>query len=98
LSAVEQHQRRTVANFLELKYLWDGPEECPFMPALQGQSIADYMGCLDLFDAAGIDFLEYPVVGVGSVCRRQATATTVDTERVVRRSQRIAAVCGLSTG
>jgi hypothetical protein len=72
--SVEEHQRRTVANFLELKYLWNGPEECPFMPVLQGQSIAQYMRCLDLYEAAGIDFLEYPVVGVGSVCRRQATA------------------------
>jgi hypothetical protein len=71
---IREHQRRTVANFPELQYLWSGPADSPYMPILQGWSAADYAYHLDFYDAAGVDLTQYPIVGVGSVCRRQATA------------------------
>lgn len=71
--SVEEHQRRTVANFVQLQELWGDGSESPFMPVLQGWERDDYLRCWDLYGAAGIDLARYPVVGVGSVCRRQAT-------------------------
>lgn len=80
---VEDHQRRTVLNFLDLRDQWqaidptDGlrstPEHCVFMPVLQGWQLADYLRCADMYAAAGVNLSDYPIVGVGSVCRRQAT-------------------------
>lgn len=74
---VREHQRRTVRNFLDLRDLWDtltGGDESPFMPVLQGWARDDYLRCADLYAAAGIDLCDYELVGLGSVCRRQATA------------------------
>lgn len=73
--SVAEHQRRTVGNFLQLCELWPGEsdEECPFMPVLQGWEPDDYFRCADLYTAAGIGLECYPVVGLGSVCRRQGT-------------------------
>lgn len=80
---VEEHQRRTVANFLELRALWQAldpddemrgnAEFCVFMPVLQGWHMRDYLRCADMYADAGVDLTHYPIVGVGSVCRRQAT-------------------------
>lgn len=80
---VEEHQRRTVANFLDLRARWQAldpsdelrsaAEFCVFMPVLQGWQLADYLRCAEMYADAGIDLTHYPVVGVGSVCRRQAT-------------------------
>lgn len=70
---ITEHQRRTVANFQELVALWpeysDSPEQ-PFMPVLQGWEPDDYLRCADMYDAAGVRLEDYPVVGLGSVCRR----------------------------
>lgn len=74
---VEEHQRRTVANFLRLRELWatyGTHPECPVMPVIQGWEIDDYIRCVEMYEAAGVRLAEdYPVVGVGSVCRRQHT-------------------------
>jgi hypothetical protein len=73
---VLEHQRRTVANLLDLSARWPGVSdaECPFMPVLQGWQVEDYLRCAQMYEDAGVRLAEYPVVGVGSVCRRQATA------------------------
>lgn len=73
--SVAEHQARTVRNFLELCDLWPGHSsgECPFMPVLQGWTADDYRRCADLYDRAGIRLEDYPVVGLGSVCRRQGS-------------------------
>ena len=68
--ALRTHQRRTVANYLELR---DLDPALPFIPVLQGQSVSDYHRCADLYESAGVDLAELPLVGVGSVCRRQHT-------------------------
>jgi hypothetical protein len=69
--SVAQHQRRTVDNFVELSDLWNDDFTNPFMPALQGDDRDSYLRCWDLYDRAGIDLANYPIIGLGSVCRRQ---------------------------
>lgn len=75
---VLEHQRRTVANFVELRDRWaDLPTtaDCPFMPTLQGYRIDEYHRCWDMYEAAGVRISEhYPIVALGSICRRQDTA------------------------
>jgi hypothetical protein len=69
LSVVE-HQRRTVANFLELR---DLAPELPWIPVLQGFTPAEYGRCVRMYERGGVDLLGAPLVGVGSVCRRQGS-------------------------
>lgn len=69
-TAVRIHQRKTVDNLIELRSL---APEIPFIPVLQGNSLADYVHCDRLYAEAGVDLAAEPVVGLGSVCRRQAT-------------------------
>jgi hypothetical protein len=64
---VAEHQRRTVANFLDLRMT---APNLPIIPVLQGWRADDYLRCADMFVASGIDLSAQPVVGVGSVCRR----------------------------
>lgn len=68
--SVSEHQVRTVQNFLELRTL---APDLPIVPVLQGWSLGDYWRCVDLYEMAGIRLDEEPLVGVGSVCRRQHT-------------------------
>jgi hypothetical protein len=68
--SVREHQERTVGNYLELRETAPG---LPFVPVLQGYAFDDYITCLDLYQQAGVDLSAAPVVGVGSVCRRQGT-------------------------
>jgi hypothetical protein len=68
---VAEHQLRTVENYLELRGL---APDLPFVPVLQGWSLDDYLRCVDLYyELANVDLVAEPLVGVGSVCRRQAT-------------------------
>ena len=68
---VPEHQHRTVANYLALRQLAPG---LPFIPVVQGWRLADYLACVDLYASAGVDLAALPLVGLGSVCRRQSTA------------------------
>lgn len=68
--AVEEHQYRTVENYLLLR---DLAPELPFVPVLQGWEVSDYLSCIRLYEEAGVDLRSQKVVGVGSVCRRQST-------------------------
>ncbi len=83
---VTEHQKRTVDNFVRLQRLWAGltDDESPFMPVLQGWELADYLACADLYTAAGVDLRDYPLVGLGSVCRRQATSEIGEIVAAVR--------------
>lgn len=69
-TAVRIHQRLTVQNYVELTEL---APEIHFIPVLQGQTLDDYEHCDQLYREAGVDLTAAPVVGLGSVCRRQAT-------------------------
>ncbi|MPY63491.1 deazapurine DNA modification protein DpdA family protein [Streptomyces spongiae] len=68
--SVREHQRRTVANFLELRSL---APDLRIAPVLQGRTVPDYEHCLKLYEKAGIDLRREPTVGLGSVCRLQST-------------------------
>ncbi|WP_260867877.1 hypothetical protein [Streptomyces sp. SAJ15] len=69
--SVEEHQRLTVDNYLDLRRI---APDLPFAPVLQGWQLADYLRCVEMYEEAGVDLEAQPVVGLGSVCRRQGTA------------------------
>lgn len=66
--AVEDHQLRTIISYLELR---DLAPEVSWVPVLQGRSIWDYHRHAEQYRRLGVDLGRLPVVGVGSVCRRQ---------------------------
>jgi hypothetical protein len=68
--SVEEHQRRTVESVLTLRAL---DPQLPFAAVLQGDDLPAYVRCVRMFAAAGIDLAAEPVVGLGSVCKRQHT-------------------------
>jgi hypothetical protein len=80
--SVPEHQRRTTDNLLELRSL---APDLPWIPVLQGWQEADYLRHADQYAALGVDLTREPLVGVGSVCRRQDTRTA---ERLVCRLAR----------
>lgn len=67
--SVAVHQQMTVQNFLRLR---DRLGEL-VIPVLQGWSKDDYHNCWGLYEEAGVALEDEPLVGVGSVCRRQDT-------------------------
>jgi hypothetical protein len=70
-----EHQARTVANYLQLR---DLAPDLPFIPVVQGWTAGDYLRCVDRYATAGVDLSRCPLVGVGSVCRRQSTVQVGD--------------------
>jgi hypothetical protein len=77
-ATVRIHQHRTVANYLRLREL---APELPIIPVLQGQTINDYHRCADLYERHGVDLAALPLLGVGSICRRQHKN---DVEQILR--------------
>ncbi len=69
--SVAEHQRRTIASVLELRWT---AADLPWIPVLQGFALDDYGRHVDAYARAGIDLGAEPLVGLGSVCRRQATS------------------------
>jgi hypothetical protein len=67
---VEDHQRLTIDSFLRLVEV---APDVPWMPVLQGWAYRDYLAHLEQYRQRGIDLKGVPLVGVGSVCRRQDT-------------------------
>jgi hypothetical protein len=63
--SVREHQERTVQNYLDLR------GRGPFIPVLQGQTLVDYEVCISLYGDAGVDLVAEPIIGLGTVCRRQ---------------------------
>src|SRR5438874_1153376 len=55
----------------------------PFIPVLQGWTITDYLRCVALYRAVGIDLSREPLLGLGSICRRQATEEIVGIVRTL---------------
>ncbi|NUU20950.1 MAG: hypothetical protein HOV68_05450 [Streptomycetaceae bacterium] len=66
--SIEEHQRRSVASVLELRALTDAVH---IIPVLQGWTLPSYLRAAQMFADAGIDLASEPLVGVGSMCRRQ---------------------------
>lgn len=70
--SVPEHHRRTVLNYLTLR---DLAPDLNILPVVQGNTPDAYRRCADLYwSLARIDLSAVPLVGVGSVCRLQATA------------------------
>jgi len=67
---VAEHQRRTTANYLELRSI---APDLPWIPVLQGWAQGEYMDHVEAYSVAGVDLTSLPRVGIGTVCRRQAT-------------------------
>lgn len=78
---VAEHQVRTVASLLELRAL---APAVPWIPVLQGWSVGEYLDHVERYAAAGLELAGEPLVGVGSLCRRQATAAAVAVLQAVR--------------
>ncbi|MFF7415617.1 hypothetical protein ACFZBG_40445 [Streptomyces lydicus] len=72
---VAEHQRRTVANLLTLRSV---APDVPFIPVLQGHTVEQYLTCVHRYHDAGVDLGAEPVVGIGSICRRQGTSEVAD--------------------
>lgn len=87
LTAAE-HRRRTVENFLVLTGLWPqlSNEDSPFMPVLQAApgDAEGYLRCGAMYEAAGVHLADFPVTGVGTVCRIQDTALIGRVARALR--------------
>lgn len=66
--SVEEHQQRTVDNYVELH---SRAPELPIIPVLQGWEPVAYLAHVEMYERAGIDLSAEPLVGIGSVCRRQ---------------------------
>lgn len=76
--SLRTHQQNTVDNYLRLR---DLAPELPIIPCLQGQSVTDFHRCADLYERHGIDLASLPLLGVGSICRRQHSA---EVEQILR--------------
>lgn len=68
--SLESHQSRTITSYLYLNHI---APDLPWAPVVQGWVLDDYMRHIEQYDRAGIDLTQLPIVGVGSVCRRQNT-------------------------
>ena len=65
---IPDHQIRTVQSYFDLTAL---APELPWVPVLQGFTLDDYHWCADLYESRGVNLTHLPLVGIGSVCRRQ---------------------------
>lgn len=68
---IYEHQRITVSHHVEITRL--APELNVF-PTIQGSTLTQYLRCVAMYKAAGVDLTTLPLVGLGSVCRRQASS------------------------
>jgi hypothetical protein len=68
---VVEHQTFTVCNFLSLQMR---APDLPWVPVIQGFRIEDYHRHVEMFAKAGVDLWKYARVGIGSICRRQASS------------------------
>jgi hypothetical protein len=104
--SVREHQDRTVANFAELCALWDKWDSkfvgvcqatCPFMPVLQGWTLADYFlrtsGPIWTGGRAGLATLSSLSATGHSECRCAFSAPIADsgTLSMTRRDERYGA-------
>lgn len=73
---VLEHQNFTVKSWLDLN---DLAPEIPWVPVLQGWHHDEYLQHVYLYERyAGLDLARLPLVGIGSVCRRQHTGMAED--------------------
>lgn len=68
---VAEHQLRTVQNWEELCSLAAGTDH--IIPVVTGYHLHEYADCVELYEKRGHDLRREPIVGVGTLCRRQST-------------------------
>lgn len=68
--SVVEHQERTIASYMGLM---SAAPEINWTPVLQGWDKSDYIDHAFMYEDAGIDLSLLPIVGVGSICRREGT-------------------------
>lgn len=72
--SVEEHQLRTIESYCRLRELGGRRMAHLWAPVLQGWCLEDYVEHVHLYTTVGrVNLDEVPVIGVGSVCRRQGT-------------------------
>lgn len=79
--SVFEHQRLTVRNFVMLRQALGEL----VIPVLQGWTLDEYLACWDEYAEAGVELGDEPLVGLGSICRRQDMA---EAGLIVRRLAR----------
>lgn len=67
--SIPDHQRLTVESWIDLNSI---DAALPWVPVLQGQSVDDYHRHADDYERI-VNLAALPLVGIGSVCRRQGT-------------------------
>ncbi len=67
---IYEHQVRTIDNYLNLVAI---NPELPWIPIIQGWDKSSYHEHIRMYKANGIHLDKAPVVGVGTMCRRQGT-------------------------
>jgi hypothetical protein len=72
---IREHQYHSVVSYLELRLR---APDLPWCPVLQGWLTTDYLRHADMYERAGIRLSDLPIVGIGSVCRRQGTRGAID--------------------
>jgi hypothetical protein len=75
---VEEHQRRTVQSWLDLRRM---APLLPWVPVLQGFTRREYLRCAEMYADAGTDLANLQLVGIGSICRREDTS---EAEGIIR--------------
>ncbi|MFJ4680562.1 hypothetical protein [Kitasatospora sp. NPDC088783] len=78
--SAREHARLTVDSVLELRHLGED-----VIPVLQGWTAGDYRRCEEMYEKAGIDLEAEPIVGVGTMCKRQNSLTAVGILDVLAR-------------
>lgn len=79
--SIPEHQILTVVNYINLMML---KPDLPWIPVIQGWDMDDYLRCVDMYYSAGIELHTLPLIGVGTICRRQGT---VEATNILRRLQ-----------
>lgn len=75
---VREHQIRTIESYLELTSL---APEITWLPVLQGYEYEEYIEHVEDYYNVGVNLDSLPLVGLGSVCRRQHTGMV---EKLIR--------------
>lgn len=71
---LQEHQIRTVENFVRLRSIC----KVKLIPVIQGYTKQEYFNCIRMYLDAGVDLRKEETVGIGSVCRREATTEIAD--------------------
>lgn len=93
--SIAEHQERTIASLLRLREL---APAAPWTPVIQGWKVGDYVRHVEAYADAGVDLRSAPIVGVGSVCRRQGTQEGAEIMRTLSRAGIAVHAFGIKSG